>query len=153
MLVTNLTESEWIRLWSKIHIDTSSGCWIWTGARTVVKGYGVLNFRGVTHAVHRLMYAELIAPLPTGPGSLVLDHEHCDTPPCCNPFHLVLKTQGANALRGDNPASRNAIKTHCIRGHLLPPPVEEVKGQLTRRCVICRRLRNNRRYHANKLTG
>ena len=131
-----LTNNELERMRRKITID-GNGCWVWNGARIKYRGYGVFNFRGSTQMVHRLMYAHTFGKIPRDTMKQVLDHIVCNNRACCNPKHLVLTTQGKNALRGNSPPAINHRKTHCLRGHKLPTkPINKYEG---RRCVICRR--------------
>jgi len=150
MLKVSLTENEQKRILSKISFDPKTGCWNWTAAKLKNRGYGVFNFRGKTELVHRLLFAWLIEPLPQGKRGLVLDHVVCNNRACCNPKHLKLGTQKSNALRGSSPPSINSRKTHCLHGHLLPSKPNEFWGKtrVGRRCLICRRINANRRYHS-----
>lgn len=68
-----------------------TNCWEWQGA-IHSGGYGVLG----REYVHRLVYEELIGPVPEG---LQLDHL-CRNRRCCNPGHLEPVTQAENLQRG-----------------------------------------------------
>lgn len=110
------------RFWSKV--DTSGDCWRWTGAKCST-GYGA--FEGGerhpaarTRLTHRIAYALTQGGLPEG---LTLDHL-CRVRDCVNPAHLEPVTRGENVLRGVGHAAQNKRKTHCVRGHKLPPPGE-----------------------------
>jgi hypothetical protein len=151
-LIVELTISEQQRIFSKISIDKDTGCWNWTGAKIKNRGYGVFNFRGKTESVHRLIYAWMIEPIPKGKRNLVLDHIVCNNRSCCNPAHLKLGTQRTNALRGNSPPSINFHKEYCNRGHLLPKEPNEEWGnnRKGRRCILCRRINANKRYHSRK---
>lgn len=101
------------RLMSKREIDPETGCWNWTGS-VVRTGYGQIKVRkGLVQRTHRVMYEALVGPIPEG---LDLDHL-CRNRRCMNPEHLEPVTERENALRGQGPAARNAMKTHCPRGH------------------------------------
>lgn len=85
-----LTETFWPR------VDRSGGpdaCWPWTRYRNPT-GYGQLGVDRALHLAHRVAY-ELTTRRPA-PAGLVVMHT-CDNPPCCNPAHLRLATQHANA--------------------------------------------------------
>lgn len=114
----------------------AGGCWV----RTVS-----LNSQGYSHVsrrpdgkrtyyyAHRIMYVAFVGPIPDGH---TIDHI-CEVRACCNPQHLRAVVHGDNVLRGrNNPYAINARKTHCIRGHELPP---YERGK-TRRCRECARL-------------
>lgn len=82
---------------------------------------------------HRVMYTALVGTIPDG---LTLDHL-CRNRPCVNPDHLEPVTYRENILRSRNAAAENARKTHCIRGHELPPPDE--RGRRTcKPCIAAR---------------
>ena len=88
-----LTEAETARFWAKV--DRSAGpdeCWPWTAARSST-GYGVLKLRGKVVGAHRVAHAEAVGPPPEG---MCVCHR-CDNPPCCNPAHFFLGTDGDNA--------------------------------------------------------
>jgi hypothetical protein len=145
-----LTNAEVDRIFNKISIDEMTGCWNWTGAKN--RGYGAFNYRGKTAKIHRLLYEVFIGDLPKYDGINVLDHVVCDNPGCCNPKHVKLVEQKYNVLRANSISGIHSRKTHCINGHLLPEPKEEIpgSGELTRRCITCRRANRMCRYYKNK---
>ena len=69
----------------------ADGCWVWQGSR-LKTGYGTLSVDGRGWRAHRLAYTLAVGPIPQG---LKVLHK-CDNPPCCNPDHLWLGTQGDN---------------------------------------------------------
>jgi hypothetical protein len=77
-------------------IDPDTGCWEWTGSR-MKKGYGLIRhyFNGKTRVVlaHRVMAALYLGFSPDNETRVL---HHCDNPPCINPSHLWLGTQGDN---------------------------------------------------------
>lgn len=78
-------------LLSKRLVDTARGCWLWTGA-TMIKGYGITQYRGRQVLVHRLamtLFRE------QDPGALFVCH-HCDRPSCFRPEHLFIGTAQDN---------------------------------------------------------
>jgi hypothetical protein len=127
------TESLHQRLERYIERVTESGCWIWLGS-VHENGYGVMSFANERARVHRLAYELYRGPIPLG---LVLDHK-CRVRCCVNPDHLELVTIGENVLRGIGPTAKNAVKTHCKRGHELAGD-NLVMVKTGRSCLTCRR--------------
>jgi hypothetical protein len=85
------------RIRSRIHVDTDTGCHVFTGALTA-EGYGLVGLGGRGDGVgytHRLLYADTKGPIPDG---LHIDHL-CRNRACCNPDHLEAVTQGENNRR------------------------------------------------------
>lgn len=70
----------------------ANGCWLWTGYRNR-DGYGRLKVARRMTLAHRLSYALVHGPIPS--GKLVC--HHCDTPACARPDHLFLGTDRDNA--------------------------------------------------------
>lgn len=70
------------------------GCWRWTGTRDR-QGYPFLNVGGAPRRAHRLMYEQLVGPIPSG---LELDHL-CRVRDCVNPSHLEAVTHTENMRR------------------------------------------------------
>lgn len=83
------------RFWSKVDVGRPGACWKWRAA-TNEHGYGLIRVSpevGLVKA-HRMAWALLNGLSIPGPN-LVVRHS-CDNPPCCNPAHLSLGTQGEN---------------------------------------------------------
>lgn len=100
------------RFWSKID-KQQDGCWEWPGAR-IKGGYGqTWNGKRVIPA-HRFAYESVNGLIEEGK---VLDHR-CRNRACVRPDHLEPVTHKTNILRGEGIAAKNAMKTHCVHGHL-----------------------------------
>lgn len=114
------------------------GCWIYLGATNDI-GYPTWRpyTTSKTQYVHRCSYEIFHGPIPDGAE---VDHI-CHVRNCVNPDHLQALSHRENLMRSPNqPAAKNARKTHCIRGHELTPEntYEQPRG---RGCVECRRMR------------
>jgi len=122
------------RFWSKV--EKTDRCWLWTANRTTPQGYGSFALGHSKFVLaHRYAYAELVGPIPAG---LTLDHL-CRNPPCVNPAHLEPVTMRENTLRGTSPAARNAVKTHCLRGHPFDTVNTLINVRGERQCRACAR--------------
>lgn len=126
------------RLLSRVVIDESTGCWLFTGAKNS-HGYGTLEFRGRQDIAHRMSWALHRGDIPAGMWVL----HRCDVPPCCNPDHLFLGDAKANnadmAAKGRHDRQQ---RTHCPQGH--PYSGENLflnkRGdRVFRVCRICKR--------------
>lgn len=91
------------RVYSRIHPEPNTGCWLWGGAHSQT-GYGFVRFPadGVNKIqnAHRVVYMIEKGPIPKG---LCLDHL-CRNPACVNPDHLEVVTYSENINRGRSPA-------------------------------------------------
>ena len=132
-------------------IIDGNGCHIWTGDRNP-DGYARVKVEGKTCIVARVRYEREIGPIPEG---YQLDHYICDNGEggCCNPLHCRPVTARENALRSDNPASKNAARTHCPQGHELVGKnlVPQKLARGVRDCAECRRVRTRAKYQRNKI--
>ena len=104
--------SNWaVRFFSKVKIDSKTGCWLWQASLTH-NGYARFSFGRKTVRAHRFLYERLIGPIPKP-----LEPDHlCRTRNCVAPFHLEVVTKKTNIgrrLKG----YRRTRKTHCKRGH------------------------------------
>jgi hypothetical protein len=127
--------------WSRVNIGAPDECWEWKDARHN-QGYGRLGDSAYTH---RIAWELTHGPIPS--GSVIM--HRCDNPPCCNPNHIQVATQGDN-IRDCSAKGRlnsyNSRKTHCPNGHPYAGDnliVISTNGR--RKCRACKR-EQNRRY-------
>lgn len=131
------------RFWGKVNAD--GVCWEFD-AKPDKKGYCTFKTSGTdgraNHMAHRWSWEYLIGPIPPG---MTLDHR-CRNKKCVCPDHLEVVTRTENTMRGYNPISKNARKTHCKHGHPLDPSnvhmVSKPGRAPYRECQTCRKERN-----------
>lgn len=123
------------RFWSRV--EKTESCWLWRG-NMGRKGYGQFSVGKSCRFAHRFAYELLVGPIPE---ALVIDHL-CRVPACVNPAHLEPVTERENILRGISPAAKNAQKTHCVRGHILP---RDRNPRGARQCQECRNIKQRER--------
>ncbi len=124
------------RFWRKVNKLSEDECWEWQGAISPA-GYGTITPSESSTRAHRLSFEINSGQIPTG---LVIDHM-CRNRRCVNPNHLRAVTPRVNALENSvGHAARNAVKTHCPRGHEYTPentysPPDRPNA---RACKICK---------------
>lgn len=80
------------RFWSKVDVGEPDECWEWLGFK-MRQGYGQFGINYRLWLTHRVAWVLTYGPIPEG---LCVLH-HCDSPGCCNPYHLFLGTRTDNA--------------------------------------------------------
>lgn len=138
--VCGLSQEQWEtatlqRFYSLVTIDQETDCHTWEGGLGGNGGYGSFRVRGTTVRAHRFIYELLIGRIPNG---LELDHS-CRNRRCVNVAHLEPVTHAENMRR-----SKEATKTHCLRGHELSGRnlYFTPKAPTRRNCRACNNLRN-----------
>lgn len=86
-----MDESIIARFWAKVDRRGPDECWPWLAAKTN-DGYGQIRVAGVLCRAPRISFELFYAKRP---GAAHVRHT-CDNPPCCNPRHLELGTNGDN---------------------------------------------------------
>ena len=137
------------RFMCKVHVDTVTGCWLWTAAKFKKSGYGQFSMcgrAGQPRGAHCVSYEHFVGPVPDG---LVLDHL-CRTRACCNWAHLEPVTHKENIRRGGGARAVAHRAGTCTRGHLMSG--ENLYKDPAGRgyCRTCVSARGKQRYAANK---
>lgn len=126
------------RLFSRLVIDTETGCLLWIGAKTP-KGYGRITLDKRSREVHRVMWEIFEGPIPEGHHLDHVKERGCVHRNCANVAHLEPVTPAENNIRSTSPTALNARKTECSKGH----PFDEANTYLMpdggRSCQTCRR--------------
>lgn len=93
-----------------------NGCWVWTGTRNK-QGYGVIgisvNGRPAGIPAPRVQWMHSFGEIEAGQ---VVMHA-CDNPPCINPDHLQLGTQGDNLNDMRTKGRANLTYAHLVEFH------------------------------------
>lgn len=119
--------------------EDESGCWIWDACTS--GGYGCIHWDGRMQHAMRVVYEELVAPIPT---NLVPDHL-CRNRMCVNPGHMEIVTHKVNILRGEGTGARFARRTECNHGHEFTKGNTLMRSDGGRRCRTCDNARSRRR--------
>lgn len=126
-------------------VIAEGGCWLYQGGldRDGYGQIGVPREDGVwtTARAHRVVYEQVVGPIPEG---MQLDHVRargCQSRACCNPDHLEPVTALVNVNRGDTGKvnNANALKQACFRGHAFTPENTRLTRDGRRNCRQCRR--------------
>ncbi len=129
-----LSASDLDRVFRRIEPEPMSGCWLWAGT-TNQSGYGMVSIGGKNRQCHRVLYEQLVGPVPAG---LQLDHK-CRVRCCANPAHLRPVTGRENTMAPGSLSwpNLNRAKTTCKRGH----PFDAANTYRTprggRECLTC----------------
>jgi hypothetical protein len=101
--------------WSCVDIAGQDECWLW-GAAIQDGGYGTLYVMGKVFLSHRISWALQHGRTPEK-GQVV--RHGCDNPPCVNPMHLHIGTQGDHNRDISRRARRKQFNTLAIARALI----------------------------------
>jgi hypothetical protein len=127
--------------WLVARFTVGDGCWLWTGW-TGRDGYGRCSLpnpdptgpRQNHRLAHRVVYEELVGPIPAG---LELDHL-CRNRACVKPAHLEPVTHTENNRRGVGMMwDVQKARTACPKGHAYDE-ANTIRGAKGRSCRTCR---------------
>ena len=140
-----LSDNDRRRFEDKFIRDPETDCWLWT-LSTFPNGYASFSIKACRYLASRVSYTIFKGPIPAG---LTIDHL-CRQPRCVNPLHLEAVPMRTNTLRGIGPSARNALKTHCAKGHPLDGENLYVTPKNQRECRICGRAWALNNYYRNR---
>lgn len=120
--------------WLERDCGFETPCWVWQ--LSTVYGYGQVTVDGRKRRAHKLVYEQLVGPVPDGYHL----HHRCENHACVNPAHLQPLTPADHAK-----LNANAKKTHCKHGHEYTDANTGL-NQGRRYCRECARTLNRRRY-------
>jgi hypothetical protein len=144
------------RFLDRVSPEPNTGCWLWDGAATQVKGvtkncYGVMAEKGKNV---KATHISLMLHGQDKPSDHAIACHSCDVSMCVNPEHLSWGTYSSN-LREAVERSGTAIhwlggKTHCLRGHeYTPDNTYTYRG--VKSCRTCRSSHSLRRVQRERL--
>lgn len=129
-----MRESQQLKwLQQSVVLATSDACIIWP-FHTDRDGYGRIKWEGKNRAAHRLAYKLLRGQWPEPCGL-----HSCDTPSCCNPYHVQAGTHAENQ-------HQKAHRGRSLRGEqqhdakLTVPEVRRIRQRYIPRVVTYRQL-------------
>lgn len=126
----------------------SLGCWKWRGEVNHA-GYARMAVR-----YHRVNASRVAFLLSRGDWPTQQIDHLCRNEWCVNPNHLEDVPPRLNVRRSNNPASVNARKTHCARGHEYAGDNLRLRSNgKGRECMTCNREDAKRRYWRLKGEG
>lgn len=111
-------------------------CWLFLGTPNYYYGrYHQTNAHRISWEIHN-------GPIPKG---MHIDHL-CRNTRCINPDHLEPVTLEENNRRGNSPTAINKRKTISLCGR----PYDIIRTHGYRECSHCKRVRDKKRYDANR---
>jgi HNH endonuclease len=121
----------------------TTDCWEWDSTSAAHRsnvGYGYMYAYGKHQRATRVVWEEVVGPIPKG---YEIDHL-CRNTACVNPDHLEPVTHQENCRRG-LAGHHMQKRTHCQRGHELSAENTYHRSDGHRMCRTCIRRRKNER--------
>lgn len=126
-------------------IDSTTGCWLYTGNKR--EGYGYFTYRSKNHSVHRLS-AHVWLGIPLNSKEQVNHKQICPNRHCFNPEHIYRGNQSQNLKD-----YYELIDTgKCPKGHDKSFMYEYLSkdGKRFRWCRQCRKVSRHKYFIENK---
>lgn len=98
------------RFWAKVRQE--GDCHVWQAGGTV-NGYGLFSVKCRMRLAHRVAFATLVGPIPTG----MQVHHKCFNRRCVNVEHLALATPQRNAEERSGPNSNTTSGIRNVYWH------------------------------------
>jgi hypothetical protein len=113
------------RFHARVQRAGADACWPWQGKRR--NGYGRMFANGKMLSAHRVSWALANGSIPDGMKVL----HRCDNPPCVNPNHLFVGTQGDN-MRDCAAKRRLSLQQHPERTQGERHPMAKLTADVVR---------------------
>lgn len=118
------------RFMTKVQVTES--CWLWLASKNMA-GYGQFWSGEKLVRAHRFAFEHQFGSIPPG---LEIDHI-CGNRACVNPDHMRCVSHRENMRASNSIFGRNAVKTHCKRGHAFEGSNLYISKTGSRQCRAC----------------
>ena len=148
-----MTAPAWRKVLDRCQYDPVTGCLRWTSG--LAHGYGLIRDGKAVLRAHRVTFAALVGPIPTGLHVAHLCHDlaviagtcegghSCLHRSCVQPSHLGLQTPRENVLAGLSFAAQHAQQSSCVHGHPFTAANTYPRPNGSRSCRACGNARSS----------